>query len=107
MDKQKKFLGARIEPEIMEIVNKVSEEKKVDRTSAIKILVSAGWKELSLEKALQLYKEGKISVDKAAKIAGLTVSEMMNEITIHGIKSDETLEEYREGVKLLMDFKEL
>ena len=102
MDEQKKFLGARIEPEILKMVNKVSEEKKVDRTSAVKILISAGWKELSLERALQLYRDGKISVDKAAKIAGLTVSEMMNEIAAHGIKSDETAEEYREGIKLLL-----
>ena|SRR3989344_135449 len=103
MDKQKKFLGARIEPEILEIVDKVSEVRKIDRTSAIKILISAGWKELSLEKALQLYREGKISVDKAAKIAGLTISEMMDEISAHSIKSDETIEEYREGIKLLLE----
>ncbi|HLC71975.1 MAG TPA: UPF0175 family protein [Candidatus Nanoarchaeia archaeon] len=102
MDKQKKFLGARMEPEIIAIVDRVSEEKKVDRTSAIKILVFAGWKELRLEKSLALYKEGKIAVDKAAKIAELTVSEMMEVIAAHGIKSDETLEEYRQGVKVLM-----
>lgn len=102
MHKQKQFLGARIEPEIMNIVEKVSEERKVDKTSALKILVTAGWKEINLERALALYKEGKIAVDKAAKIAGLTISEMMNEIAAHGIKSDETLEEYRQGIKLLL-----
>ncbi len=103
MDKQKKFVGARMEPEIIDIVNRVSEENKIDRTSAIKILVYAGWKELRLEKALALYKEGQISVDKAAKIAELTVSEMMEVIAAHGIKSDETIEEYRRGVKVLME----
>lgn len=86
----------------MDIVEKVSEEKNVDKTSAIKILVTAGWKELRLEKALQLYREGKVSVDKAAKMAGLTVSEMMNEIAAYGIKSDETVEEYREGIRVLL-----
>lgn len=103
MNKQKKFFGARMEPEILKIVDKVSEEKKIDRTSAIKILVRAGWKELSLEKALELYRNGKISIDKAAKIAGVTVSEMMDEISARGIKSDETIEEYREGMKILLE----
>lgn len=102
MDKQKKFLGARMEPEIIKIVDKVSEENRVDRTSAIKLLVTAGWKELSLRKALELYREGKASVDKAAKIAGLTVSEMMEEIAVNGIKSEETIEEYRRGIKVLL-----
>lgn len=103
MDKQKKFLGARMEPEIIDIVNRVSEERKVDKTSAIKILVNAGWKELRLEKALNLYKDGNISVDKAASIAELTVSEMMDVIAAHEVKSDETLEEYRQGIKVLME----
>jgi len=105
MNKQKKFLGARMETEILEIVDKVSEEKKIDRTSAIKVLVRAGWKELTLEKALELYRNGKVSIDKAAKIAGITVSEMMDKIAEHGIKSDETIEEYREGIKMLMESK--
>lgn len=100
---QKKFLGARIEPEIMDIVEKVSEERNVDKTGAIKILVTAGWRELRLERAIQLYREGKVSVDKAAKIAGLTVSELMNEIVAHGIKSDETVEECREGTRILLE----
>ena len=103
MDKEKKFLGARIEPEIMNIVDSVSEDKKVDRTSAIKILVNAGWKELRLEKALEMYRDGKISVDKAAKMAGLLVSEIMNEIAARGIKSDEGIEEYRKGIKILSE----
>lgn len=103
MKKPKRFLGARMEPEIIKMVDKVSEEMKIDRTGAIKILVTTGWKELSLEKALQLYNEGKISVDKAAKIARITVSEMMEKIAARRIKSDETLEEYREGVKVLLE----
>lgn len=103
MDEQKKFLGARIEPEIMDIVNKVSEERKIDKTGAIKILVAAGWKELCLEKALELYREGKISVDKAARIAKLSISEMMDKIAANGIKSNETIEEYRNGIKVLLN----
>ena len=53
------------------------------------------------EKALNQYERGLISVDKAAKLVGITVSEMMKAIALHGIKSEETLEEYRRGVKLL------
>ena len=102
MDSQKKFLGARIETQIMEIVEEIARERNVNKTSAIKILVSAGWKELRLEKALNLYREEKISIDKAAKMAGITVSEMMKEAAMHGIKSEETIEEYKLGLKNLI-----
>ena len=98
---ERKFLGARIEPEVYEVVNKIVEEEHVNKTKAIKILVLAGWKGLRLEKALDNYRKGAISLDKAAEIAGLTVNEMMQEAAAHGIKSEETLEEFREGLRLL------
>ncbi|MEK6983962.1 MAG: UPF0175 family protein [Nanoarchaeota archaeon] len=96
-----KFLGLRMEKEIYDIIDKVTHEEKLDKTSAIKILIQEGWKELRLKKALNEYQNGLVSVDRASKIAGLTISEMMKEIASHGIKSDETLEEYRKGIKIL------
>ena len=102
MKDEKIFLGARIEPEIIDIVDKVAKDKGTDRTGAIKVLISIGYKELNLEKVIDLYRKGKISIDKAAKISCLSVSEMMDEIAKEGIKSDESIEEYIEGVKNLM-----
>ena len=102
MKDEKIFLGARIEPEIMDIVDKVAKDRRTDRTGAIKILISIGYKELNLEKVMELYRKGKISIDKAAKISDLTVSEMMDEIANEGIKSEESIEEYIQGVKNLM-----
>lgn len=97
-----RFLGARMEEEIYEIVDKVSKEEKIDKTSAIKILVQEGWKELRLKKALNYYRDGLISVDKAAKISGITINEMMKEIASSGIKSEETIEEYKKGISILI-----
>ena len=68
----------------------------------VKILIHEGWKGLMLKKALNQYEKGLVSVDKAAKLCSLTVHEMMKEISSHGIKSDESLEEYRKGVKILL-----
>lgn len=65
-------------------------------------LVSVGWKELRLERALKLYRDGRVSIDRAAKVAGLIVSEMMKEAAATGIKSEETAEEYQRGVKTLL-----
>ena len=90
-----------MEKNIYNIIDKVTQEENLDKTSAIKVLIKEGWKELRLKKALNKYEQGLISADKAAKIAGLTINEMMKEIAYHGIKSEETLEEYRKGVKLL------
>lgn len=101
----KKFLGLRVEPQVYDIVNKIADEEKVDKTKAIKILVFAGWKEIRLEKSLEQYRKGLISLDKAAEIANLTINEMMQQAAANGIKSDETVEEFREGLKLLLERK--
>ena len=97
-----RFFGARIEPKEFGIIEEVAKEEKVDKTSAIKILIDKGWKELRLEKAIESYRNGKISIDKAAKIAGLTVHEMMDEAAAKGIKTEEGIEELRKGVKFLL-----
>lgn len=97
-----RFFGARIEPREFGIIEKVAKEENVDRTSAIKILIDKGWKELRLEKALEDYRDGKISIDKAARIAGLTVHEMMDEAAAKGIRTEESIADLRKGVKLLL-----
>lgn len=97
-----KFLGARIEPQLYSIIDKTAEEEHIDKTQAIKILVLAGWKELRLEKALEKYRKGLISIDKAAELAQLTVNEMMQEASSHGIKSSEAIEEFKAGLKNLL-----
>lgn len=99
----KKFLGLRIEPQVYEIVNKVANEENVDKTKAVKLLVLAGWKERKLEKALEQYRKGIISLDKAAEIAGLTMNEMMQQAAANGIRSEETIEEFREGLRILLE----
>ena len=96
-----KFLGARMEKEVYDIINKVAQEENLDKTSTIKILIQEGWKGLRLKKALNQYEKGLISVDNAAKLCGVTISEMMALTASHGIKSEETLEEYRKGIKIL------
>ncbi len=49
------------------------------------------------------YRKGKCSIDKAAEKAGVTVAEMMQEASNAGIKSTESLEEYRKGLELLRE----
>jgi len=97
-----RFFGARIGQEEFGIIEKVANEENVDRTAAIKILIGKGWKEFRLEKAIQEYRDGKVSIDRAAKIAGLTVHEMMDEALIKGIKVDESISELRRGVELIL-----
>ncbi len=97
-----KFLGARIEDDILAMVEETAKEERIDKSKALKQLIAMGRRAYLLQKYLMLYRDGKCSIDKAAESAGITVSEMMREAAKAGIVSSETIDEYREGLKLLM-----
>jgi len=97
-----KFIGVRMEKEIYDIIDNVTRQEKLDKTAAIKKLIREGYKEMRLQRAIEQYAKGLVSVDKAAELAGLPMTEMMRTIAFHGIKSEETVEEYKEGMKFLL-----
>ncbi len=65
---------------------------KEDQVSAARVLL-----------ALERYREGKASLSKAAEVAGVSVSEMMNLLAEHGIPADLRVEDYREGLQTLRE----
>lgn len=53
--------------------------------------------------ALDRYREGKASLSRAAEVAGVSVSEMMDLLAQHGISSDLQVEDYRESLRTLRE----
>jgi predicted HTH domain antitoxin len=53
--------------------------------------------------ALECYGEGKASLSKAAEVAGISVSEMMDVLAEHGIASELRMEDYRESLQTLRE----
>ena len=51
--------------------------------------------------SIKLYKNGDASLGKAAEIAGVSVSKMMDILAEFGVKSGVTYEDYAEGLKNL------
>lgn len=99
------FLGARLDEATIKMVEDTAEEEDLDKTRALKELIVIGRKQFLINKYLENYRQGKCSLDKAAKKVGITVHEMMQEAARSGIRSTETLDEYRQGIKLLLKEK--
>ncbi len=57
--------------------------------------------ELRLLVALELYREGKVSLGKAAEIAGLSLREFLYELRIRRIPLNYDLEELEEDLKVV------
>ena len=83
------------------MVKPTAQEKRINKTHALKELIVLGRKQFLLKKYLEHYCDGTCSLDKAAHHVGITFHEMMHEAAKAGIESTETLEEYRRVLQLL------
>ncbi len=92
-----KTLSVRIDKQDYEFVKRMAAEKKEEVSKAIRQLVNKG----RLMHAVDSYKNGQASIGKAAEIAGVPISEMMDILVEFGVKSNITYEDYLEGLKNL------
>ena len=95
MKRMENVMTVRLPKEDIEAVNQISIENKKDKSTTIRELVELG----KIYFAIMKYREGKISIGKAAETAGLTISEMMDLLSKLGIESNIELEDYLEGQK--------
>jgi predicted HTH domain antitoxin len=89
----------RIEEELAKVIDEVSKEEGLDRSTVIRRFLMKAAKEWLIEKNLQEYEEGKITLWQAARKCSLSLWEMMDEAKKRGSHVPYTLEEFREDLK--------
>ncbi|MDO8627657.1 MAG: UPF0175 family protein [Candidatus Diapherotrites archaeon] len=95
MNKMETVLTLRLPKNDIMAIKEVSERKNIDKSTAARKLIELG----KLFFAIDEYKKEKISFGKAAEIAGLGISDMMDALTELGIKSNLAVEDYITGKK--------
>ncbi len=99
MAKAQKTVSIRLEADDYNFLRSLAEADKEDLSTAVRDLVGRGRLLLAMER----YREGKASLSKAAEVAGLSVTEMMDILAEHGIASDLRIEDYRESLRTLRE----
>jgi predicted HTH domain antitoxin len=94
-----KMVSIRLEADDYKFLSNLAEADKEDLSTAVRDLLTRGRRFLALER----YREGNASLSKAAEVAGVSISEMMDLLGEHGIPSDLRLEDYREGLRKLRE----
>ncbi len=97
MKKVQSVMTVRLPEEDIKIVEAISKEEKMDKSTIVRELVELG----KVYFAILRYKDGKISIGKAAEISGLPLSEMIDIFAKLGIESKLELDDYLEGFKNL------
>ncbi len=73
MASKKKIIGVRLDSELDRDVEQVVREESLDKSTAVRMLVGAGYREWKLKRALRQLREGKVSIWEAAKLADMTL----------------------------------
>ncbi len=86
-------MSARFDSELYEEILEYAREKGIPKTRALRELTKEGVKKWRLTKALSFYKDGKITIWKASRIAGIPLSRMVEiaaseKIPIHFSEED-------------------
>lgn len=96
MKRLQNVMTVRLPKEDLKVIEEISQREKKDKSTTIRNLVELG----KIYFAIVGYKENKISIGKAAEIAGLTMSEMIDLLSKLGIESNLDLADYLESQKL-------
>ncbi len=100
MKKMGKVISVRINKNLEQIIKRYSEEIKEEQSNVVRDLISSG----SIYFAIKNYANGKFSIEKAAYLTNLPLSEFMDLITELGIKSKIDKEDMLEAYENLKQF---
>lgn len=95
MKRLENVMTVRLSKDDLKIIEEISLKERKDKSTTVRDLVELG----KIYFAIIQYKENKISIGKAAEIADLTISEMIDLLSKLGIPSNLDLADYLEGQK--------
>jgi predicted HTH domain antitoxin len=94
-------IGIRLPKDMLMKIERLSREEHEDRSAIIRKLVMRGYADLMKEKAADRYRQGRVSLSKAAAEAGLTLWEMEHYLVERGFKSGYSAEDLEREVAML------
>jgi predicted HTH domain antitoxin len=94
-----KTLSIRVNDENYRFLSTLAKEERKDVSKKVRELVSLGRIMLAIEK----YKHSEASIEKAAKIAGVSISKMIDIFKEYGVEANLEHEDYLKGLKSLRE----
>ncbi len=89
----------RIEEDLAKVIDEVSKEEGMDRSTVIRRFLMKAVKEWLIERSLEDYEQGKVTLWQAAARCGLSLWEIVIEARKREIHVPYTLEEFKEDLK--------
>lgn len=97
--KKEELIASRVPFELLEDLKKIEDIEHLDRSTALRRLLYAGIREWKLEYSAKRYQENRITMEKAAEEAGLSLREMMEYLRQKKIAVQYDLEDFERDLK--------
>jgi len=75
MSSRNRHLTGRVSKSQLDQLERISKEEGTDRSSVLRKVLDIGLDEYNKRKAVEEYRKGKVSVGRAAEIAGISIAE--------------------------------
>lgn len=96
-----KVITTRISEEHFEDLEKIEKEEQADRAEVLRRLLAKGIRDWKLKKAIELLRERKVTLRKAAEIASISYVEMLDLASSHRIDIGYSVEELERDLRNL------
>lgn len=97
------LMSTRLPPEMEKEIDWYAKKEQVGKTVALRKILDKGLKEVKLEHALDEYKKGRVTLWKAAEIAGVSLWEMIDVVKERKIPVPYTLEDLKEDLAAVFE----
>ena len=92
-----KTMSVRMDEANYDFIRRLARDEKADLSEAVRVLVDRGRVMLAVER----YRQGRVSLGRAAEMAGVRVGDMIEILASYGIKSNLEEEDYLQGLENL------
>lgn len=93
------IITTRVPEELAREVERIAQAEALDKSTTIKRLLIKAVEAWKMDHALKLYQEGKISIGKAAEIAGVSLWEILEAVLKRKIPLQMSREDLEEDLK--------
>jgi len=94
-------ISARLPKERVELIEEIAREEKVDKSTILDRALEHYSKEWKLQKAIGSYREGLVTLSRAAEIAGISVWEMIDALAEKKVQAQYDVEDFEEDLKVI------
>ena len=93
--------ATRVDEDIMAQIKEIEKETQADRAEVIRRLLDEGVKQYRLRKAIALLHDGKVTVSRAAEIAGVSIWDIIEVMRTKRIPIQHTVDDLRKSLELV------